>query len=329
MGTFAPVDYALAAARRGWPVFPLTPKSKKPPKVRDWEKQASTDPDQIRAWWKRWPKANYGIATGPANLVVVDLDVPKPDQSPPPAWDLPYITDGRDVLAALAQRAGQPLPLDTFLVRTRRGGFHLYFTHPDGPRLGNTSGDQGSGLGWLIDTRAHGGYVVGPGSVVDEPDGTGGYEALNREAPAPLPEWIWRLLRRPDPRSEPTTPSAPAPGPPRQERPTTGREDRRRAAYVRAAVTGELARVRQATPGTRNQNLYIAAVSLGQFAREGLLETGWIESALYNAALQANAAGDPNPAREITATIRSGLAKGLREPRRTRRPTLLTRKDTV
>ncbi|WP_370027732.1 bifunctional DNA primase/polymerase [Planotetraspora sp. GP83] len=88
------------------------------------------------------------------------------------------VNDGADVLAVLCEQAGQPLPFDTFTVRTRRGGLHLYFTAPiGGPVLGNTQGSRG-GLGWLIDTRAHGGYVVGPGSVVDLPDGTGPYEVI-------------------------------------------------------------------------------------------------------------------------------------------------------
>ncbi|WP_028647276.1 bifunctional DNA primase/polymerase [Nocardiopsis sp. CNT312] len=315
MNAFAPVDYALAAARRGWPVFPLTPR-RKTPQVR-WKSQATTDPGRIRAWWRRWPEANYGIATGPAALLVVDLDVPKPGQNPPPEWDLPDVEDGRDVLAVLAERAGAPLPLDTFTVTTRRGGLHLYFTHPDGPPLGNTSGDQGNGLGWKIDTRSRGGYVVGPGSFVDEPDGTGHYEAWNRDAPSPLPEWITRLLRRPDPRSGPTAPANRPPGPLTDALGTIARSDRRRAAYVRAAVRGELAKVRSAPPGTRNTNLYIAAASLGQLAREGLFDQGWIRDALRNAALEANAAGEANSTREIDATIASGLAKGLREPRRT------------
>ena len=320
LGSFAMLDYALAAARRGWPVFPLTPRSKKPPLVRDWERAAITDPDRIRAWWQKWPHANYGIATGPARLVVIDLDTPKPDQRPPEAWRLPGVVDGADVLAVLAERAGHPLPQETFTVRTRRGGLHLYFTHPDEPRLGNTSGDQGSGLGWLIDTRAHGGYVVGPGCPVRAPDGTGSYEVLDRAVPAPLPEWIRSLLRRHDSPDQPTTQGARSRGPVPDVFTAITTDDRRRAAYVRAAVTGELARVRGAHPGTRNENLYIAAASLGQFAREGLLDAGWIADALHNAALDANAGGDPNPVREIDATIRSGLAKGLREPRRTRTP---------
>lgn len=319
MSGFAPVDYALAAARRGWPVFPLTPGSKKPPLVRGWERAASADPGQIQTWWRQWPEANYGIATGPAGLVVVDLDVAKSGQVPPVPWNRPGVTDGADVLALLAEEAGESLPLDTFAVRTRKGGLHLYFTHPTGQKLGNTSGS----LGWLIDTRAHGGYVVGPGCPVATPNGPGRYEALNRDRPAPLPGWIQRrLLRRPD---FPDRPNAartfPPPGPGTDVLAHITTDDRRRAAYVKAAVTGELARVRQAQPGTRNENLYIAAASLGQLAREGLLETGWIATALHNAALEANKGGDPNPAREIDATIRSGLAKGLREPRRTRTTT--------
>ncbi|MFE3457415.1 bifunctional DNA primase/polymerase [Nocardiopsis aegyptia] len=312
MTAFSPVDYALAAARRGWPVFPLTPNSKKPPLVKAWEQAATTDPHRIRAWWGQWPNANYGIATGPAGLVVVDLDVPKPDQNPPPTWALPGITDGADVLAVLAERAGQTLATDTFTVRTGRGGTHLYFTHPDGPPLTNTSGS----LGWLIDTRAHGGYVVGPGCPVITPAGSARYEVEDRESPAALPEWIWSLLRRPDSPDRPTAAPVPSLGPASDVFADVARNDRRRAAYVKAAVTGELARVRGAQPGTRNENLYIAAASLGQLAREGLLETAWIQDALYNAALEANAAGDANPPREIAATIRSGLAKGLREPRR-------------
>ncbi|MFE0267257.1 bifunctional DNA primase/polymerase [Nocardiopsis alba] len=319
MTDYAPVDYALAAARRGWPIFPLTPNSKKPPLVRAWERAATTDPNRIRAWWRQWPTANYGIATGPSNLVVVDLDVAKPGQTPPVPWDRPGISDGADVLAALAEEAGAPLPLDTFTVRTRKGGWHLYFTHPDGcGRLGNTSGS----LGWLIDTRAHGGYVVGPGCPVTADDGSGRYEVQVNDRPAALPGWMRRLLRRPDfPEDRPTTSDHPSPGPAGDVFTAITTDDRRRVAYVKAAVTGELARVRGAQPGTRNETLYIAAASLGQFAREGLLDSGWIANALHNAALDANASGDPNSSPEIDATIRSGLNKGLREPRRPRRTT--------
>ena len=35
-----------------------------------------TDPDKILSWWKRWPTANIGIATGAgAGFIVIDIDV--------------------------------------------------------------------------------------------------------------------------------------------------------------------------------------------------------------------------------------------------------------
>jgi hypothetical protein len=39
--------------------------------------EASTDPETLAAWWRRWPWANIGIATGaPSGIIVVDVDRP-------------------------------------------------------------------------------------------------------------------------------------------------------------------------------------------------------------------------------------------------------------
>jgi hypothetical protein len=41
-------------------------------------KHATTDPDVIRAWWTRRPRANIGMATGRlSGVVVVDVDLDK------------------------------------------------------------------------------------------------------------------------------------------------------------------------------------------------------------------------------------------------------------
>ena len=182
------LNAARWCAARDWHVFPLRPGDKRPafpdhkaedctgtdPRCRSghqgWEPRATTDPGRIGRAWARTPY-NIGIACGPSGLLVIDLDKPKPGEVPPPQWALPGVTDGADVLAALCERHGQPFPCETFIVRTRRGGLHLYFTAPPGVRLGNTAGDSERGLGWLIDTRGHGGYVVAPGSFVDLPGG--------------------------------------------------------------------------------------------------------------------------------------------------------------
>ena len=154
---------------------------------RGWEPRATTDPARIRRAWSTRPYG-VGVACGPSGLLVVDLDRPKPDQEPPAAWAIDGVTDGSDVLAVLAERAGQPFPADTYTVHTGRGGTHLYFARPAGVRLGNSAGERG-GLGWLVDTRGIGGYVVAAGSTVDGRPYTVG---ADRE-PAPLPE----LARRP------------------------------------------------------------------------------------------------------------------------------------
>ncbi|PSK80453.1 bifunctional DNA primase/polymerase-like protein, partial [Murinocardiopsis flavida] len=284
MAAHTMLDYATAAARRGWPVFPIRPRTKHP-LVRGWEQAATTEQAQIHTWWKRVPTANVGIACGPANLVVVDLDVPKPGERTPSRWAAePGIRDGADVFAALAEAAGERIDLGTFLVRTRRGGLHLYYTAPPGTRLGNTSGERGNGLGWLIDTRGAGGYVVGPGSYVADEDGEGAYEVVAPTDLAPLPAWIADRL----------TP-APAVSEATAELEAVAAATTRRGAYAAAALRGEVDKIRAAPQGQRNTSVYIAAKSLGQLAARGLLDTEQIRAALHAA---GQAAGLPE--QEVT-----------------------------
>ncbi|GII03107.1 bifunctional DNA primase/polymerase [Planobispora takensis] len=288
--------YALAAAARGWHVFPLTPGDKVPLKGMSWTQHTTTDPEVIGRIWARTP-FNIGIACGPSRLVVIDLDVPKPGEHPPAGWDQPGVCEGADVFALICEQARQPVPWETFTVRTRRGGIHLYFTAPNGITLANTCGERGAGLGWKIDTRAAGGYVVGPGSVVDLPDGAGAYEVLHTPAPAVLPAWLAERLR-------------PAPSPPPQ--PTVlPVHSGRRGAYLDAAIRASLAKITAVSEGNRNVTLYGAAASLGQLVAGGALDADATEDLLLQA---ATAIGYPAaPARK---TIRSGFRRGAMRPRR-------------
>jgi len=236
--------------------------------------------------------------------MVVDLDTSKPGQAPPPEWALPGVTDGADVLAALCERHGQPWPGDTFTARTRRGGLHLYFTAPPGLRLRTTAGDSAGGLGWLIDTRGHGGYVVAPGSTVTLPDGTGTYEVINGQAPAVLPGWLARLL----------TPADPAP-PSLGGRPMLPDLVRDLDTYAATALKGESERVRTAAPGGRNRALNKAAYMLGRLIAVGALPENLVRAELQAAASVHFGAAPPLTPAEAHATITAGLAAGKRRPR--------------
>ena len=283
------LDAAMRLAERGWRVFPLRPGDKRPA-VREWEARATTDPVRIRRAWTggKW---NVGVACGPSGLVVLDLDAPKDGAGAPSEWCEPGIRDGADVLTALAERHGAAVPWETYTVRTAGdGGEHLYFAAPPGAALRNTAGR----LGWLVDTRAAGGYVVGAGSRIGERRYV---EVLDVPA-APLPGWITVLLRAEPPRSDVREAVAAVAG---------------RSRYVGSALRGELDRVLAAVPGIRNHTLNAAAYALGQLTGAGLLPANLAADALAEA---AEAVGLP-PA-EAAATIRSGLAAGARRPRRVR-----------
>ncbi|WP_206062047.1 bifunctional DNA primase/polymerase [Nonomuraea basaltis] len=283
---------ALGAAARGWPVFPLAVGDKAPPRgFTDWETRATCDPDRIRAWWQRAPY-NVGIATGPAGLVVIDLDIPKPGQHPPPEWDLPGIGDGADVFALLCHQSGTTPNLETLQVRTRRGGLHLYYTAPPSSHLSSTNGS----LGWLIDTRAWGGLVVAPGSIVTLPDGGGRYTVQHAAAPAPLPPSLFKLL-------------TPAPIP--AKRPVhVPIAESRHSAYLRAALDREMAHLAAAQPGQRNRALFGAAAALGELIAGGALPEQPVKELLEQGG------GDLGLSRgEVARTVASGLRHGARRPR--------------
>ncbi|MFG2831145.1 bifunctional DNA primase/polymerase [Streptomyces sp. NPDC048434] len=279
---------ALAAAERGWHVFPIIPNDKRPA-VRDWQTRATTDRNRIVRCWTHAPY-NIGIATGPSRLVVIDLDTAKsPEDLPPATWAAPGVAGGEGVLAVLCERHGQPYPADTHTIRTGSGGTHLYFSAPEGAGLRNTAG----ALGWKIDTRANGGYVVGAGSIA----ASRRYATVHDTAPASLPEWLLGMLR-------------PQPLPP-QKPVTVALTTDRHGKWLKAAVDGELARVMDSAAHEHNNALYIASVALGQLVKGGELTetevTGW----LLAAALQVG-----QGEREALRTIASGLKAGAARPRK-------------
>ncbi len=134
---------ALDYARRGWPVFPCWPGSKEPA-TRHGFRDASTDPNEIRSWWRRQPGANLAVATGAPGPDVLDVDKHGPEGSGFAAYrqlDEAGLLDG-----AIA------------MVATPRGGLHVYFT--------GTEQASGRLPRHFLDFKAVGGYVLAPPSRV-------------------------------------------------------------------------------------------------------------------------------------------------------------------
>jgi hypothetical protein len=308
------VDWARRLAGRGWPVFPLAPGGKHPaPEVfhrldrcpatgpcrdghRGWEQRATIDPAAITAFWTAHPRHNIGLATGPAGLVVIDLDVPKPGEPLPEDCIRGEVVCGAQMLARLAADHDTELP-DTWTVATPSGGTHLYFTTPPGVELRNTKGGDRGSLGGLIDTRAGGGYVVAPDSEV----AGGAYELIWDLSPAELPGWVvQRLAARPS-----TAISAP-----RQV------ASAKISGYVAAALDGEADRVAQAPSGTHNRAQYIAAGALGQLVGGGHLDYDTALARLLDAAAGHIAGPCGCTEHGVRAAFVSGLRYGMDRPRR-------------
>jgi hypothetical protein len=271
-------------------VFPCRQGDKRPA-IDRWEERASSDLRHVEAAWRdRFPRANTGVACRPSGLVVIDLDTPGHGRQLPETWRAePGIRDGRDVLATIAERAGQRWPA-TYSVSTPSGGLHLYFAAMPGRQICNSAGK----IGPMVDVRGAGGYVVGAGSIV------GGrlYEVVTDGAAEPLPLWLADLADPP----QPARPGAAAADVP--DLPASGR-------YADRAIIGEIQRVLDAQPGERNATLNRAAHSLGQLVAGGVLDEHAVRQALATAAERIGLGEH-----EIRATIASGMTSGAKHPRR-------------
>ena len=150
---------ATTLARAGVPVFPCFPGGKQPLTRRGFQ-DASADPAQVSAWWRRWPDANLALPTGAASGVdVVDVDVHFAGSGYP---------------AFERARSAGFVEGWSWLVRTPSTGLHAYF-------LRTSASEQRSWQvpGKHIDFRGDGGYIVLPPSKINQPDGAlRGYELI-------------------------------------------------------------------------------------------------------------------------------------------------------
>ena len=150
------------------PVFPCQQVTKKPFTINGF-KDASSDADVIKRWWKKYPDALIGVPTG-GKFVVLDLDLQHVDAQ---QW---YEENRRF------------LPLTRMHV-TMSGGRHLLFRPADWFKCSTSK------IASHIDTRGFGGYVIfWPAE---------GFEVIHGGAFAEAPGWIFEKLNPPMPQFEP------------------------------------------------------------------------------------------------------------------------------
>lgn len=128
-------------------LFPLK-KNGKLPAIEGGFKAATDDAPTIEAWFSdRYKNHNVGVATG-QGLLVLDADC----NGRPGLDSLDLMDDLYDLPASLR-------------VRTPSGGVHVYLNSPENALI-PCSADRLEGFPG-IDVRGDGGYVVGPGSIID------------------------------------------------------------------------------------------------------------------------------------------------------------------
>jgi hypothetical protein len=156
------LNCALRLARKNIPVFPCN--ADKTPRIAGGFKSATCFSDQITSWWRQWPDAFIGAATGHI-FDVIDIDSAKHPEAE--RW-------------RVDQQCTKRLPA-TRMHKTRSGGYHLLYRAEEG--LTNSAGKLERG----VDVRAKGGYIIWWPAQ--------GLKVWNPKFIAYMPEWILEALR--------------------------------------------------------------------------------------------------------------------------------------
>ncbi len=179
------LNYALMYAQKGLFVLPVHTVSKdgicscgnkdckkpgKHPRIKKWQKNCSTDPQVIIAWWRRWPDANVGIACGKSLLADIDID-PR--------------HGGKDSFMGL--RNGRPMG-QYLLLLTGGGGWHLVYRAPEGGVKNRVDVFPG------IDVRGVGGFFVAPPSNHKSGKCYRWKKPFEDHEFSPMPDWLLEAI---------------------------------------------------------------------------------------------------------------------------------------
>ena len=284
---------ALEYAGRGWRVHPLhrpifsdngegvrcscgkadCDTQGKHPMLLGWDRLATADESQIREWWTAHPSANVGIACGPGSgLFLLDKDGPGADERIKAYVEKNGITTAEEDLTTATARTGK--------------GEHLIFGWVDGIGLENFKNTVR--ISDDLDIKTDGGQFVAPPSL--HPSGRR-YEWIRppwEVPPRPVPAWLADFLREEEARTmakkraeklDKIATKA------REQKAARLRDDGAGHPYGRAALGGEVAAVRAATPGVdRNDTLNTSAFKLFGLVKGGYLDKDEVERELSRAA---------------------------------------------
>jgi Bifunctional DNA primase/polymerase, N-terminal len=251
------VDAVLDLLVSGWHLLPVERDSKRPAGGLGLH-HASNDPNVVLAWFRRWLGAGVAVACQRSGLLVIDGDV----------------RNGAD-LGALHRAGDMPA---TYTVRTP-GGMHWYFRHPGCDVRGALDRFPG------YDIKSNGYAITAPTVRADG----GRYVLVADDEPAPLPDWLLDLVRKPAPV---VVPHAPV---------------RSGSLYARAGLERE-ARTVATTPqggglrGGRNKQLNASVFAVARFCVDGDLGVGDVVATFTDAARTAGLEPD-----EIDNTIKSAF----------------------
>jgi putative DNA primase/helicase len=150
-----------------YPVFPCNGKLPAIPQAEGGHGciDGTMDDTTVRQWSVRYPNANVGI-TFRRNSPEVGIDV-----------DV-------DNMWWLDERQAEHGILETKMVKTGKGGYHLYFLRPKGVEIPNVSKKANRGF----ECKSHNQYLMAPGSI--HPETGNVYEIVQNIDPQPMPDWL-------------------------------------------------------------------------------------------------------------------------------------------
>lgn len=284
---------ALAYAERlGWPVFPLHGKVPAIPRGRGGRgcHDATTDLQMIAAWWREFPHANVGIATGaPSGFWVLDVD-PR--------------HGGDASLAELEQQYG-PLP-ETVEQITGSDGRHLLFRDiPERPVRNH------AGIRPGLDSRGTGGYVVAAPSLHPATGRAYAWRSDRRPMRQPIanaPDWLLTLVARPVNETPATRAATPA-----VDGDAWGPAPR----YSRFALERACETIARAPIGQQDATLVREAFSIGTLIASGHMPASLAADALVWAGnrMQSDPRRRPWRHSEIREKVARAFARAASSPR--------------